>query len=268
MTDTTSKVAIVTGASGGIGAAIAQRLARDGFTVVVNYAGNAGPAEAVVAKIESAGGRAAVAQADIADPAAVARLFDTAEAAFGGIDVVVNNAGIMQLATIAESDDALFDRQIATNLKGVFNTLREASRRLRAGGRIINISSSVTTLLQPTYGVYAATKAAVEAMTSVLTKELRGRNITVNAIAPGPTATRLFLDGKPQEVIDRLSKAAPSNASVSPRTSPLRSPSSPARTAPGSTARHYALTGGSSEAEPATLRSQSRPPRAMKGLTP
>jgi 3-oxoacyl-[acyl-carrier protein] reductase len=184
MTDTSSKVAIVTGASGGIGAAIAHRLAGDGFTVVVNYAGNAGPAEAVVAKIESARGRAVAAQADIADPAAVARLFDTAEAAFGGIDVVVNNAGVMQVAMIAESDDALFDRQIAINLKGVFNTLREASRRLRAGGRIINISSSVTTLLQPTYGVYAATKAAVEAMTSVLTKELRGRNITVNAIAP------------------------------------------------------------------------------------
>ena len=126
MTDTSSKVAIVTGASGGIGAAIAQRLARDGFTVVVNYAGNAGPAEALVAKIESAGGRAVAAQADIADPAAVARLFDTAGAAFGGVDVVVNNAGVMQLATIAESDDALFDRQIAINLRGVFNTLREA----------------------------------------------------------------------------------------------------------------------------------------------
>ena len=120
MTDTSSKVAIVTGASGGIGAAIAQRLARDGFIVVVNYGGSAGPAEALVAKIEGAGGRAVAAQADIADPAAVARLFDTAEAAFGGIDVVVNNAGIMQLATLAESDDGLFDRQIAINLKGVF----------------------------------------------------------------------------------------------------------------------------------------------------
>jgi 3-oxoacyl-[acyl-carrier protein] reductase len=209
MTDNSNKVAIVTGASGGIGAAIAERLARDGSTVVVNYAGNAAPAEALVAKIEGAGGRAVAAQADIADPAAVARLFDTAQAAFGGVDVLVNNAGIMHLATIAESDDALFDRQIAINLKGVFNTLREASRRLRDGGRIINISSSVTGLLHPTYGVYAATKAAVEAMTSVLTKELRGRNITVNAIAPGPTATKLFLDGKPQDVIDRLTKMAP-----------------------------------------------------------
>jgi 3-oxoacyl-[acyl-carrier protein] reductase len=206
---TTNKVAIVTGASGGIGGAIAERLARDGFAVIVNYAGNAAPAEALVAKIETLGGRAAAAQADIADAAAVVRLFDTAEVAFGGVDVLVNNAGIMHLATLAESEDALFDRQIAVNLRGTFNTLREASRRLRDGGRIINISSSVTTLLQPTYGVYAATKAAVEAMTSVLTKELRGRNITVNAIAPGPTATKLFLDGKPQAVIDHLTKLAP-----------------------------------------------------------
>lgn len=209
MTKLSNKVAIVTGAAGGIGAAVSERLAQDGFTVIVNYAGKAQPAEALVANIEAAGGRAVAAQADISDAAAVARLFDTAEAAFGGVDVLVNNAGIMQLATIGESDDALFDRQIAVNLKGTFNTLREASRRLRDGGRIINFSSSVTTMLQPTYGVYAATKAAVEAMTSILTKELRGRNITVNAIAPGPTATKLFLDGKPQEVVDRLSKMAP-----------------------------------------------------------
>jgi 3-oxoacyl-[acyl-carrier protein] reductase len=195
MTTQSSKVAIVTGASGGIGAAVAERLAKDGFTVVVNYAGNAASAEAVVARIEAAGGRAVTAKADIADVAAV--------------DVLINNAGIMNLATIKDSDDALFDRHIAVNLKGTFNTLREAARRLRDGGRIVNLSSSVTSLLQPTYGVYAATKAAIEAMTSILAKELRGRNITVNAIAPGPTATKLFLDGKPQEVIDRLSKMAP-----------------------------------------------------------
>jgi 3-oxoacyl-[acyl-carrier protein] reductase len=209
MTTSNNKVAIVTGASGGIGAAVSERLGKDGFAVIVNYAGKAEPAEALVAKIEAAGGRAIAVQADIADPAAVARIFDAAEAAYGGVDVLINNAGIMQLATLGESDDALFDRQIAVNLKGTFNTLREASRRLRDGGRIINFSSSVTTMLQPTYGVYAATKAAVEAMTSILTKELRGRAITVNAIAPGPTATKLFLDGKPQEVIDRLSKMAP-----------------------------------------------------------
>jgi len=209
MTIQTGKVAIVTGAAGGIGAAVSERLARDGFTVVVNYAANAVPADALVRRIEAAGGRAIAAQADISDPAAVIRMFDSAETAFGGVDVLINNAGIMTLAPLADSDDSLFDRQVAVNLKGTFNTLREASKRLRDGGRIVNLSSSVTSLLQPTYGVYAATKAAVEAMTSILAKELRGRNITVNAVAPGPTATKLFLNGKPQEVIDRLSKLAP-----------------------------------------------------------
>ena len=207
--NTQNKTAIVTGASRGIGAAIARRLAADGFTVVVNYAGGADEAETLVAEIEQAGGRAVAAQADVADPAAVARLFDGAEAAFGGVDVLVNNAGIMRLATLAESDDALFDNQIAINLKGTFNTLREAARRLRDGGRIVNLSSSVVGLTPPTYGVYAATKAGVEAMTHVLTKELRGRNVTVNSVAPGPTATRLFLDGKPQDVVDRLASQAP-----------------------------------------------------------
>ncbi|MDI4657152.1 SDR family oxidoreductase [Xanthobacter autotrophicus] len=209
MTPQTSKVAIVTGASGGIGAAVAERLARDGFTVVVNYAGNAAPAEALVAKIAAAGGRALTAQADVSNVDAVRRMFDSAETAFGGVDVLINTAGIMVLAPIADSDDALFDRVVAVNLKGTFNTLREAARRLRDGGRIVNFSSSVVGLLQPTYGVYAATKAAVEAMTSILAKELRGRTITVNAIAPGPTATRLFLDGKPQDVVERLAKLAP-----------------------------------------------------------
>lgn len=209
MTKSTGRTAIVTGASGGIGAAVAERLAKDGFTVVVNYAGNATSAEALVARIEAGGARAVTAKADVSDAGDVARMFDSAETAFGGVDVLVNAAGIMNLATIGESSDALFDRQVAVNLKGTFNTVREAARRLRDGGRIVNFSSSVTGLLQPTYGVYAATKAAIEAMTSVLAKELRGRHITVNAIAPGPTATKLFLDGKPQEVIDRLAKLAP-----------------------------------------------------------
>ena len=209
MTDRSNKVAIVTGASGGIGVAVAGRLAADGFAVVVNYAGNAAPAETLVAQIVAAGGRGVAVQADISDPDAVRRMFDAAETDFGGIDVLINNAGIMMLASIEESDDVLFDRHVAVNLKGTFNTLREASKRMRDGGRIVNLSSSVVGLLQPTYGVYAATKAAVEAMTSILAKELRGRNITANAIAPGPTATNLFLNGKPQEVIDRLSKLSP-----------------------------------------------------------
>ena len=209
MTSKINKVAIVTGASRGSGAAVAERLARDGFTVVVNYSGSQAPAEALVRKIEAAGGRALAAQGDVASPDAVKRMFDGAEAAFGGVDVLVNNAGIMALAPLAQSDDALFDRHIAVNLKGSFNTMREAARRLRDGGRIINFSSSVVGLLQPTYGVYAATKAAIEAMTSVLAKEMRGRGITVNAIAPGPTATDLFLDGKSPELVERLAKLAP-----------------------------------------------------------
>ncbi|ADG09284.1 KR domain-containing protein [Caulobacter segnis] len=207
--ETPTKVALVTGASGGIGAEAAKRLARDGFTVIVNYAGGAAAAEAVVRDIEAAGGRAISAQANVADPAAVRRLFDHAETAFGGVDVLVNNAGIMKLASLADTDDALFDQTIAVNLKGVFNTLREAARRLRDGGRIINLSSSVVGLRPETYGVYAASKAAVETLGEILTKELRGRNITVNAIAPGPTATKLFLDGKPVEAVERLAKAPP-----------------------------------------------------------
>jgi len=141
--------------------------------------------------------------------AAVARMLDSAETAYGGIDVMVNNAGIMQLSTIGETADELFDRQVAINLKGVFNCMRGAVKHLRNGGRIISFSSSVVGLYQPTYGVYAATKAGVEAMTHILSKELRGRNITVNVVAPGPTATALFLDGKPQEVIEHLSRLAP-----------------------------------------------------------
>ena len=204
-----AKAALVTGASRGIGMAIAERLARDGFNLIINYSESAAPAEALVRKLEGAGGRALAVKADISDPSAVREMFDAAERAFGGVDVLVNNAGIMTLAPIAETDDASFDRHIAVNLKGTFNTLREAAKRLRGGGRIVNFSSSVVGMLMPTYGVYVATKAAVEGLTSVLAKELRGRNITVNAIAPGPTATDLFLKGKPQEVVDRMAKMAP-----------------------------------------------------------
>jgi len=204
-----SRIAIVTGASRGIGAAISRRLAADGFCVIVNYAGSADAAESLASEIEKAGSRALAVRADVSDPIAVKTMFDIAEKEFGGADVLVNNAGIMLLSPIAETTDELFDRQIAINLKGVFNGMREAAQRLRSGGRIISFSSSVVGLYQPTYAVYAATKAGVEALTHVLSKELRGRNITVNAVAPGPTATELFLKGKPQEVIDHLSKLAP-----------------------------------------------------------
>ena len=209
MTNETNKVAIVTGASRGIGAAVAERLARDGFTVVINYSGDAKSAEALVRKIESKGGRALTAKADVSDPNAVRRMFDATEAAFGGVDVLVNNAGIMKLAKIADSEDALFDQQVAVNLKGTFNTLREAAKRLRDGGRIVNFSTSVVGTKLETYGVYIATKAAVEMLSAVLSKEMRGRSITVNAVAPGPTATDLFLNGKSPELIDRLAKMNP-----------------------------------------------------------
>lgn len=203
------RTAIVTGASRGIGAAIARRLAIDGFNVVVNYAGATVEADALVAAIREAGGTAVAIRADVSDVAAMRALFDAAQERFRGVDVLVNNAGVMQLAPIAQSADDFFDRHIAINLRGVFNGMREAAVRLRHGGRIISFSSSVVGLYQPGYGVYAATKAGVEAMTHVLAGEMRGRSITVNAVAPGPTATALFLNGKSPELIERLSKLAP-----------------------------------------------------------
>ena len=209
MASNENKVALVTGASRGIGAAVAERLAKDGFTVVINYSGNAAPAEELARKIEQAGGKALTAKADVGDAEAVRRMFDAAEAAFGGVDVLVNNAGIMMLSSLAETDDANFDRQIGVNLKGTFNTLREAAKRLRDGGRVINFSTSVVGLKLETYGVYAATKAAVETLTAIMAKEMRGRNITVNAIAPGPVATDLFLNGKSDELVARMAKMNP-----------------------------------------------------------
>ncbi len=209
MTVSRNKVALVTGASRGIGAAIAERLAKDGFTVVINYSGNAAPAEELAQAIERKGGKALTAKADVSDAEAVRRMFDAAEAAFGGVDVLVNNAGIMMLSSIADADDANFDRQINVNLKGTFNTLREAGKRLRDGGRIVNFSTSVVGTKLETYGVYVATKAAVEMLTAIMSKEMRGRNITVNAVAPGPTATGLFLNGKSDELVARLAKMNP-----------------------------------------------------------
>ena len=209
MTDKNKRVAIVTGASRGIGAAVAERLAADGFAVVVNYAASAGPAETLVRTIEARGQRALAARADVSDANAVRGMFEATEKAFGGVDVLVNNAGIMKLAKVADCDDAAFDEQIAINLKGSFNGMREAARRLRDGGRIINFSTSVVGTKLETYSVYAATKAAVETMTAILSKELRGRHITVNAVAPGPVSTELFLTGKSPELIERMAKLPP-----------------------------------------------------------
>ncbi|RZJ07499.1 MAG: SDR family oxidoreductase [Rubrivivax sp.] len=210
-TSSSSRVAIVTGASRGIGAAIAQRLAADGYAVVVNYAGSAAAARQVVDAISQAGGLAIAVQANVADAGAARLLFDAATEAFGGVDVLVNNAGVMASALphLADTDDATFDRLFDVNVKGSFMAMREAANRLRPGGRIVNFSTSAIGLGLPGYAVYAATKAAIETMTNILAKELRGRNITVNAVAPGPTATALFLDGKTPERIEQLAKMAP-----------------------------------------------------------
>ncbi|KQW59156.1 MULTISPECIES: SDR family oxidoreductase [unclassified Ensifer] len=209
MQEHTNRVAIVTGASRGIGAAIAERLAADCLTVVINYAGDAASAEKLARKIEEKGGRALTARADVADPEAVKRLFDATEAAFGGIDILINNAGVLKTAALAETSDEEFDRHFAINTKGTFNTLREASKRMRSGGRIVNFSSTTLALNLPGYAVYNATKAAVEALTHVFAKELRGRDITVNAVAPGPIATDLFLSGKSEELVAQFAKMPP-----------------------------------------------------------
>lgn len=209
MTDHQNRVAIVTGASRGIGAAIARALAAEGMAVIVNYARSREAAEALVGRIVAEGGRALAARADIGAPDGVAALFDVAERQFGGADVLVNNAGMMALSPIAETDDAAFEHQVALNLGGVFRGMREGARRLRDGGRIISFSSSVVGLWQPGYGVYAATKAGVEAMTHVLAKELGKRAITVNAVAPGPVETGLFLTGKSPEQVAAIARMNP-----------------------------------------------------------
>lgn len=209
MTASPHKCAIVTGGSRGIGAAVARRLSADGFFVIVNYSSSSKGALQLVHELEAEGGRALPVQADISEPEAMRRLFDAAETACGGVDVLVNNAGIMKLAPFADADDATFDQTIAINLKGVFNGLREAAKRLRDDGRVINFSSSVIGLYQPGYGLYAATKGAVEAMTHILAKELGPRRITVNAVAPGPVATELFFDGKDEATIERIKHMNP-----------------------------------------------------------
>ncbi|MGF6532871.1 MULTISPECIES: SDR family oxidoreductase [Paraburkholderia] len=204
-----SKVALVTGASRGIGAAVARRLASDGFSVVVNYASSSNEADALVAELKAAGAQAIAVKADVAKADEVRHMFEISEQQLGKVDVLVNNAGVLKTVPLADTSDALFDQTLNINLRGTFNTLREAAARMSDGGRIVNFSSTTLALNMPGYAVYNATKAAVEAFTHVFAKELRGRNITVNAVAPGPIATSLFLDGKTDEQIQTFAKMPP-----------------------------------------------------------
>jgi 3-oxoacyl-[acyl-carrier protein] reductase len=203
------KAALVTGSSRGIGAATAHRLARDGYAVTVNYVVNKDLAEDVVRKIVAAGGRAIAVQADVSDSGTVKRLFDEHDHAFGGIDVVVSNAGIMRLAPMRDMTDGDFGRMLDVNQRGSFFVLREAARRVRDGGRILALSSSITQLRSPTYGPYAATKMAQDIYVNILAKELEGRKISVNAIAPGLVNTTLFTDGKTEQQIAGFAQRTP-----------------------------------------------------------
>jgi 3-oxoacyl-[acyl-carrier protein] reductase len=204
-----SQVAIVTGASRGIGAEVARRLASDGFAVVINYASSSKEADALVAELTAQGAKAIAVKADVSNADDVRALFEATEQQLGKIDVLVNNAGVLKTVPLAETSDALYDQTFGINVRGTFNTLREAAARMSNGGRIVNFSSTTLALNMPGYAVYNATKAAVEAFTHVFAKELRGRNITVNAVAPGPIATSLFLDGKTEEQIQTFAKMPP-----------------------------------------------------------
>jgi len=216
MKNLTEKVILVTGSSKGIGAAVAHQLATEGAKIIVNYAGDAAAAEQTVNEIKQNGGDAIAVKADVSQPYQVKALFDTAIAHYGRIDVLVNNAGIMITKLLKDFTDEDFDRSFAINVKGTFNTMREAATRLADNGTIINSCTTIARLIVPTYSVYGATKAAVEQLTRVFAKEMGSRGITVNAVAPGPTNTELFLKGKPQEAIDRLKSMNPFNRLAEP----------------------------------------------------
>jgi 3-oxoacyl-[acyl-carrier protein] reductase len=204
-----NQVAIVTGASRGIGAEIARRLAKDGFSVAINYASSSAEADALAAELQANGTKAIAVKADVSKADQVRSLIEVTEQQLGKVDVLVNNAGVLKAVPLAETSDALYDQTFDINVRGTFNTLREAAARLNDGGRIVNFSSTTLGLNMPGYAIYNATKAAVEAFTRVFAKELRGRDITVNAVAPGPVATSLFLDGKTEEQIQTFARMPP-----------------------------------------------------------
>lgn len=206
---TEQRIAIVTGGSRGIGRAVAERLASDGYGVAIAYASNDAEATEVVTGIQAQGGSAFAMRADVADEQAVTALFDATEQRFGGVDVVVNSAGIMILGPLSDFDLDSFDRTVRTNLRGTYVVDQLAARRVRDGGAILNFSTSVVKTLLPNYSAYVATKAAVEAIGLVLARELAGRDITVNTIAPGPTATDMFLNGKDDALVERLANLNP-----------------------------------------------------------
>ena len=205
----TPQVAIVTGASRGIGAALARRLAADGHAVAVNYASSTAEAEALVAELRGTGARAIAVRADVSKADEVRAMFDATEQQLGPVDVLVNNAGVLKTVPLAQTSDALYEQTFGINVRGTFNTLREAATRLNEGGRIVNFSSTTVALNLPGYSVYIASKAAVESLTQVFAKELRGRRITVNAVAPGPVATALFFEGKTEEQIRTYASMPP-----------------------------------------------------------
>jgi 3-oxoacyl-[acyl-carrier protein] reductase len=208
-TSETNKTAIVTGSSRGIGRAIAVLLAQKGFCAAVNCSSNIADAQKVVQEIEKAGGRAIAVLGNVADPSAAANIFDQTEKAFGSVDVLVNTAGVIAIKPVADTDDATYDRIMDINVKGTFNMLRQASKRLKDNGRIINFSTSALVTNMAGYAIYNASKAAVEAMTRTLSKELAPRKITVNAVAPGAVATELFFQGKTHAFVDQLIRMIP-----------------------------------------------------------
>ncbi|SDW48476.1 SDR family oxidoreductase [Nitrosomonas oligotropha] len=202
------KVALVTGSARGIGAEIALTLAKAGAKVIVNYAQNQAAADRVCAAITEAGGECLAVQADVSDPAAVRQLFTAAIERFQQIDILVNNVGVLVFKEIAEISDDEFDRIVDINFKSVFYTLREAAAKLADHGRIVTVSSTVTRLMLPKYGAYAATKAAVEQLTRIFAREAGKRGITANIVSPGPVDTELFRSGKTPADIERMAAMA------------------------------------------------------------